>query len=115
MTTVNHCPQSLLEKQDSRVKPGHDQALKNLYESSVSFKNDLAELRNRIKGLHKDSEEFVGKVSDLENDMREFGKERQNVEREHAKLAEDMEKRDLKGKQDEMARLQGEFVKLMRT
>ena len=37
--------QSLLEKQDSRVKGGHDEALKSLYDQSVNFKNDLAELR----------------------------------------------------------------------
>ena len=43
--------QGLLEKQDARVKGGHDEALKNLYEQSVSFKNDLADLRSRVKGL----------------------------------------------------------------
>lgn len=43
--------QTLLEQQDNRVKGGHDQALKTLYDQSVSFKNDLAGLRQRVKGL----------------------------------------------------------------
>jgi len=95
---TNACPQSLLEKQDSRVKPGHDQALKNLYESSVSFKNDLADLRSRIKGISKESEDFIGKVAGLEGEMKEMGRERQGVERERERLTKEMEKRDLEGK-----------------
>ena len=54
--------QSLLEKQDARIKGGHDEALKNLYDSSVSFKNDLADLRQRVKGLSSIQQKFNGKV-----------------------------------------------------
>lgn len=54
--------QSLLEKQDARVKGGHDEALKTLYDQSVNFKNDLAELRQRVKGLHGTTSKFNNKV-----------------------------------------------------
>lgn len=52
----------MLESQDARVKGGHDEALKSLYDQSVVFKNDLAELRQRVKLLSGNTQKYNGKV-----------------------------------------------------
>ena len=57
--------QCLFEKQDSRVRGGHDEALKVLYDQSVNFKNDLADLRQRVKGISSTYNKYNAKVEVL--------------------------------------------------
>lgn len=41
---------------------GHDDKIKTLYDESVAFKNELADLRTRIKKLQQQSTKYSSKV-----------------------------------------------------
>ena len=46
-----------------------DNKLKKLYDSSVGFKNDLANLRGSIKNLNSKTQAYSGKCTDLQNEL----------------------------------------------
>ena len=72
----------LFENQDARVRGGHDEALKTLYDQSVSFKNDLADLRQRIKGLSSATSKYNAKVEEFEAELKEFGRKNEQLQKE---------------------------------
>ena len=43
--------QCLIEKQDSRIRGGHEEVKKTLQDTTTEFKNDIAQLRERIQGM----------------------------------------------------------------
>jgi len=47
---------------DAKRPADQDLAIKLLYEQSVAFKNELADLRHRIKGLQQSSNKYSAKV-----------------------------------------------------
>eukprot|EP00347_Sterkiella_histriomuscorum_P023397 403334791 len=104
--------QSLFQNQDGRVRGGHDEALKTLYDQSVSFKNDLSELRTRIKGLSAASGKYNARVEEFEAELKEFGRKNEQLQKEKTKLSEQYGARNVNDKQQNLRELQGEFYKI---
>ena len=73
-----------LEEQDARVKKegNPDQALKTLYDQSVSFKSELAELRQRIKGMSNNQAQFNSRFNEFEADLKNFGRKNEELQLE---------------------------------
>ena len=64
------------------MRSGHDEALKVLYEHSVNFKNDLADLRQRVKGISSNYSKFNSKVEEFEAELKDFGRKNEQIQKE---------------------------------
>ena len=104
--------QSLLEQQDARVKGGHDAALKGLYDKSVFFKNDLADLRSRIKELSTLQSKYDQKCETFGKELNNFGSKNEMLQLEREKLEEIANGRTIAEKQLEMKDLQRDFLRM---